>query len=601
MFTSDIEKEWQTKTETLLRLLPNTLPQGTALAQTASSTEKYDREGYDKDGYDREGYDKNGHISLENESQKLGDSYVEYREMRLKQTAAERGFNEYGVHKRNSWTDKRGFKVDGRQENGSFYDANGYDVFGFDQNGINVKGFDYRGNHQNGTKYDDQGFDMYGRYHGESLYDDDGYDADGFNESGFNRAGYDRDGRTYDARGFDQSGRHRNGTAYDENGYTWDGFDKCGYDKEGFNRDGYDKEGFDRKGFDRSGYDREGYDRDGYDWDGYDRNDIDCHSIAKPKERYVCTVIESYKQIISTSVTCLYMKSNLDILDKRMERIVDAYALNKIIIEAESYASVSMTWLSKRRKPYKRLEIYCANEACAHEIESSMQENEDQASNKNVFVMVKRISSDEARNGINGYDLDGYNADGYDVNGYDRRGFDHDGYRANGYNEDGFDREGYDANGYDRDGFDRYGRDANGNGKSADQVIDNLNQRIHSFAKRIYLSPNINKINERMAETFAACEQMSELFITASKISFSPKAFSRVKRLHGLTIYCDNREVRSRILGALNKDVIRTLGGKPTIVVKDFTKERSDYYDKKIKEHLQSMETLEGKAQSTNQ
>lgn len=601
MFTSDIEKEWQTKTETLLRLLPNTLPQGTALAQTASSTEKYDREGYDKDGYDREGYDKNGHISLENESQKLGDSYVEYCEMRLKQTAAERGFNEYGVHKRNSWTDKRGFKVDGRQENGSFYDANGYDVFGFDQNGINVKGFDYRGNHQNGTKYDDQGFDMYGRYHGESLYDDDGYDADGFNESGFNRAGYDRDGRTYDARGFDQSGRHRNGTAYDENGYTWDGFDKCGYDKEGFNRDGYDKEGFDRKGFDRSGYDREGYDRDGYDWDGYDRNDIDRHGIAKPKERYVCTVIESYKQIISTSVTCLYMKSNLDILDKRMERIVDAYALNKIIIEAESYASVSMTWLSKRRKPYKRLEIYCANEACAHEIESSMQENEDQASNKNVFVMVKRISSDEARNGINGYDLDGYNADGYDVNGYDRRGFDHDGYRANGYNEDGFDREGYDANGYDRDGFDRYGRDANGNGKSADQVIDNLNQRIHSFAKRIYLSPNINKIDERMAETFAACEQMSELFITASKISFSPKAFSRVKRLHGLTIYCDNREVRSRILGALNKDVIRTLGGKPTIVVKDFTKERSDYYDKKIKEHLQSMETLEGKAQSTNQ
>ena len=120
MFTSDIEKEWQTKTETLLRLLPNTLPQGTALAQTASSTEKYDREGYDKDGYDREGCDKNGHISLENESQKLGDSYVEYREMRLKQTAAERGFNEYGVHKRNSWTDNRGFKVDGRQETGSF-------------------------------------------------------------------------------------------------------------------------------------------------------------------------------------------------------------------------------------------------------------------------------------------------------------------------------------------------------------------------------------------------------------------------------------------------------------------------------------------------
>jgi hypothetical protein len=61
-----------------------------------------------------------------------------------------------------------------------------------------------------------------------------------------------------------------------------------------------------------------------------------------------------------------------------------------------------------------------------------------------------------------GYDRTGFNAEGYDRNGYDRTGYDVEGYDRFGYDRDGYTKEGYDRFGYDREGFDRDGYDRAG-------------------------------------------------------------------------------------------------------------------------------------------
>ncbi len=68
------------------------------------------------------------------------------------------------------------------------------------------------------------------------------------------------------------------------------------------------------------------------------------------------------------------------------------------------------------------------------------------------------------RTGFNaqGYDRDGYDRQGYTIDGYDRGGYDRDGFTAEGYDRYGYDREGYDRDGYDRTGYDKDGYDRSG-------------------------------------------------------------------------------------------------------------------------------------------
>jgi hypothetical protein len=55
-----------------------------------------------------------------------------------------------------------------------------------------------------------------------------------------------------------------------------------------------------------------------------------------------------------------------------------------------------------------------------------------------------------------------YSSDGYDIDGYNKNGFDPFGYRKNGLNKAGYDREGYNKHGFNRAGFDRSGYDKHG-------------------------------------------------------------------------------------------------------------------------------------------
>jgi hypothetical protein len=66
---------------------------------------------------------------------------------------------------------------------------------------------------------------------------------------------------------------------------------------------------------------------------------------------------------------------------------------------------------------------------------------------------------------VDGYDALGYDKDGYNVSGYDIDGYDKAGYNASGYNKDGYDKDGYNASGYDKDGYDKDGYDLSGYNK----------------------------------------------------------------------------------------------------------------------------------------
>ena len=81
---------------------------------------------------------------------------------------------------------------------------------------------------------------------------------------------------------------------------------------------------------------------------------------------------------------------------------------------------------------------------------------------------VKGKPGDETGIGLEDsmYDQDGYNQEGFDAEGYDKEGYNQEGFDAEGYDKEGFNQEGFDAEGYDKEGYNQEGFDAEGYDKA---------------------------------------------------------------------------------------------------------------------------------------
>ena len=90
----------------------------------------------------------------------------------------------------------------------------------------------------------------------------------------------------------------------------------------------------------------------------------------------------------------------------------------------------------------------------------------------------------------NGYDANGYNQDGFDVNGYDANGYDKSGYNKSGYDRRGFDRFGYGKSGYNRQGYDKFGYNRAGYNQ---QGYNKLGYKRDGFDANGYDSNGYNK------------------------------------------------------------------------------------------------------------
>ena len=68
------------------------------------------------------------------------------------------------------------------------------------------------------------------------------------------------------------------------------------------------------------------------------------------------------------------------------------------------------------------------------------------------------------RDGFNpmGWDCEGYGRDGFNIDGWDREGYGRDGFNPMGWDREGYGRDGFNAVGYNRSGMDRYGYGYNG-------------------------------------------------------------------------------------------------------------------------------------------
>ncbi|WP_073335831.1 hypothetical protein [Clostridium grantii] len=75
---------------------------------------------------------------------------------------------------------------------------------------------------------------------------------------------------------------------------------------------------------------------------------------------------------------------------------------------------------------------------------------------------VENNNEMENEYGIDGFNENGYDKDGFDSRGFDENGYDKDGFNIEGRDKDSFDREGYDLAGYNKKGFDKNGVDRQG-------------------------------------------------------------------------------------------------------------------------------------------
>lgn len=214
--------------------------------------------------------------------------------------------------------------------------------------------------------------------------------------------------------------------------FNEDGFDEDGYDREGYNNLGEDREGYNRFGLNENMEDREGFNRRGFRYgrDGpihrdtgtrYDPRGFDMDGIHRRGGRYDgVRVNDGYDRngfnrngIHRTTGTVLDPEGFND-------RGYDVNGYNRYGFNNRGWNRYGMNWRTRTRYDQRDFDV------------------------NNIHRDTGTRFNPEGFD-INGYDEQGFNAQGRDILGLDREGFNEEGYDA-----DGFDREGQNRNGYTR-------------------------------------------------------------------------------------------------------------------------------------------------------
>ncbi len=338
------------------------------------------------------------------------------------------GYNKMGFDREGY--NKQGFNIHGFNRQGinqkTLRDCDGYDAEGFDIDGFNRDGFNKDGYNKDG--YDKDGFNSEG-YDCEG-FNVAGYDKGGYNREGYNQEGYDRDGFNVD--GIDRHGYNRYG--FNAEGYDCDGYDKEGYNRDGLDREGYNRAGYNKDGFDRRGFNREGYNAEGYDQQGYNRKGYNARGFNR----------EGYNKYgVDASG---YDKEGYDRWG------FDADGLDRDGFDIYGYDAEGFNILGFDEKGFDRNGIHREGFAKSDFDEAGY----------HIFTGFNLQGYDKDGYNINGFNEDGYDRDGYDIEGYDQEGYNRNGFNVNGYDQEGYNINGVNAAGYDRAGYDIDGYDCNG-------------------------------------------------------------------------------------------------------------------------------------------